>query len=83
MHTETKAASAEPLPGCESVPGPQHMCPGYWLIFGEGLLTVRVGVTLILWPALGTLYLLLSCFVQSWCQGFCFVLLCVLFCPIW
>lgn len=40
-----------------------------------GLLTVRVGVFLMLLPALGTFLLLLGCLVQPGYKGLCLVLL--------
>jgi hypothetical protein len=42
-----------------------------------GLLTVEVRVSLILFPALRTLFFLLGCFVQSWYEDLCLVLLCL------
>jgi hypothetical protein len=45
-----------------------------------GTPTVRVGVFLILLPALGTLFLLLCCLVQPQCEGFCLVLLYLILC---
>lgn len=50
-----------------------------------GLLTVRVGVFLMLLPALGTFLLLLGCPVQPWNKGLCLVLLylTVLGCYLW
>lgn len=40
-----------------------------------GLLTARVGVSLTLSPAFGTLFLLLGCLVQFWYEGLCLVFL--------
>lgn len=50
-----------------------------------GLLTVRVGVFLMLLPALGTFLLLLGCPIQPWYKGLCLVLLylTVLGCYLW
>lgn len=39
-----------------------------------GLMSLRRSVSLILVPALLALFLLLGCLVQSWCDGFCFII---------
>ena len=72
MDSETEAASTV------SAPGPLCICYGCQLRILVELLTVGVGVSLTILPGLGTMFLLLGCFVQPQDEGFCLVLCLVL-----
>jgi hypothetical protein len=69
----------------QSAVEPLHICVFVGLKFWEKLLRVGIGVSLTLWPILGTHFLLLGSDFQSCCKGlclfllFCFVLFCFVF----
>lgn len=63
MSSQGQKRQAEGLPG--SAPGPLDLHYTYWLAICMGLLTMTMCRFLTLWPALGTLSLLLGC-AQLW-----------------